>query len=240
MNLTSKFNFSDSGILILSGDNTKFNPTTLSNVDKAVLNINNNVTTEMPSVLTINTINIADGNSLTIDALNSDIDLLANKASINFSGSSASLVLTNSSGTDRNFTLFTKLNPSTTTDGYGIVRVGATTNGLTIANNGGPYAIGQDNTHRLQNFIVEGAGGIVVDNTVFTKLLSMNSTGQVTFNQALDLGANGNITFGAVGKLTTDAGITGNIDFAGNEGILQLADGKTIIGDVDALVLQQV
>ena len=57
------------------------------------------------------------------------------------------------------------------------MRIGATTKDLTIANNGGPYTIGQDNTHHLKNFIVDGAGDVIVDNTVFTKLLSMNSTG---------------------------------------------------------------
>ncbi|MFV0273847.1 MAG: hypothetical protein AB8U53_01000 [Rickettsia aeschlimannii] len=56
------------------------------------------------------------------------------------------------------------------------MRIGAITKYLTIANNGGPYTI----THRLKNFIVDGAGDVVVDNTVFTKLLSMNSTEQVT------------------------------------------------------------
>ncbi|WP_041404675.1 hypothetical protein [Rickettsia massiliae] len=78
---------------------------------------------------------------------------------------------------DRQFTLYNNLNKSGN-DEYGIVRIGAITKYLTIANNGGPYTIGQNNTtHRLKNFIVDGAGDVVVDNTVFTKLLSMNKYG---------------------------------------------------------------
>ena len=232
--LNSHFDFSDLGTLLLSGENTIFNPSTVSNVESAVLNIKNNVTTNMPSVLTINTINISDGKSFTIDALNSDINLLKNHVSVNFIGNNAAIVLTNSANTDRQFTLFTHLNPSSTTDNYGIVKIRAITTGLTIANNAGTYTIGQDNTHRLQNFIVEGSGSIVVDHKVFTGLLSMNSIGQVIFNQALDLGVKGNIAFGVSGKLTLNSDLTGNIDFAGHDGVLQLANGRTIKGNVDS------
>ncbi|WP_198002871.1 hypothetical protein [Rickettsia montanensis] len=109
---------------------------------------------------------------------------------------------------------------------YGIVRIGAITKYLTIANDGGPYTIGQDNTHRLKNFIVDGAGDVVVDNTVFTKLLSMNSTEQVTFDQALDLGAGGNILFRADGELIVN-GVTGSVTTsANNQGILTIQSGN--------------
>nr|WP_017442973.1 hypothetical protein [Rickettsia gravesii] len=53
--------------------------------------------------------------------------------------------------------------------------IDAANGNVNLLNNGGPYTIGQDNTHRLKNFILNGAGDVVVDNTVFTKLLSMNS-----------------------------------------------------------------
>jgi len=154
MNLTSPFNFSDSGILTLSGDNTIFNSSSVSNVNNAVLNINNNVQTNMPSVLTINTINIADGKSFTIDAVNGDIDLLDNNASINFGGSGAVLVLTNSGTSDRIFTAYN-----------------------TLA---------------------------------------------------------GNVLFSSDGTLIASNGITGDVDFAGNDGVLQLADAQTITGNVDS------
>ncbi|WP_232279079.1 hypothetical protein [Rickettsia akari] len=71
-----------------------------------------------------------------------------------------------------------------------------------------------------------GAGNIVVDNTVFTKLLSMNSIGQVIFNQALDLGAGGNILFGVDVKLITN-GVTGSITTStNNQGTLIIQSGN--------------
>ena len=152
--------------------------------------------------------------------------MLNNGAKIIFEGPNSELDLVNTSNiNDRQFTLYNNLNKSGN-DEYGIVRIGATTKDLTIANNGSPYTIGQDNTHRLKEFIVDGAGNIVVDNTVFTKLLSMNSTGQVTFNQALDLGAGGNIAFGKDGTLVVN-GVTGSVTTsANNQGTLTINSGN--------------
>ncbi|WP_232504574.1 hypothetical protein [Rickettsia amblyommatis] len=152
--------------------------------------------------------------------------MLNNGATIIFEGPNSELDLVHTSNINyRQFTLYNNLNKSGN-DEYGIVRIGAITKYLTIVNNGGPYTIGQDNTHRLKHFIVDGAGDVVVDNTVFTKLLSMNSTEQVTFNQALDLGAGGNILFRADGELIVN-GVTGSVTTsANNQGTLTIQSGN--------------
>ncbi|MDE8610906.1 autotransporter outer membrane beta-barrel domain-containing protein, partial [Rickettsia felis] len=169
------------GTLIINTENTI--NVALLNAIKAKIQINANLTINDPSAGDIGDIRIANNTTYTIDAANGNVNLLNNGAKIIFEGADSELDLVNTSNiNDRQFTFYNNLNKSGN-DEYGIVRIGATTKDLTIENNGGPYTIGQDNTHRLKEFIVDGAGNIVVDNTVFTKLLSMNSTGQVTFNQ---------------------------------------------------------
>ena len=60
---------------------------------------------------------------------------------------------------------------------------------------------------------------------MFTKLLS-NSTGKVTFNQALDLGAGGNIAFGTDGTLVINGVIGPITTFAPNRGTLTINSGN--------------
>ncbi|MCC8419316.1 MAG: autotransporter outer membrane beta-barrel domain-containing protein, partial [Rickettsia endosymbiont of Glossina mortisans submortisans] len=156
-------------------------------------------------------------------------DLLNNGAKIIFEGAGSELNLINTGNTDKQFMLYSNLNPSDAEDEYGIVRVEATTNNLTIANNGGPYTIGQDNTHRLKEFEVKGAGNIVIDNTIFTKQFNMNNTGQVTLNQVLDLGVGGGVLFAADGKLMANNGISGSVTTATNDtGTLTIGAGNVI------------
>jgi len=234
INFTGNLAFGTEGGMLLVGNNNVQISGKIINGAKATFDVSANLTISDPSAGSVNKVDISNNRIYTIDAANGNVDLLNNGAKIVFEGVDSQLALINSSDQDdRTFTLYANLNPSDAEDNYGIVRVGATTNGLTIANNGGPYTIGQDNTHRLQNFIVDGAGNIVVDNTVFTKLLSMNSTGQVTFNQALDLGEDGNIAFGANGTLVVN-GVTGSVTTsAPNQGILTINSGNVsgTIGD---------
>lgn len=233
---SASFNVVGAGaVLNINADNITIKGA-ITNGANGTLNVNAGVTTATDSTITtIQETNIADNTAFNINSVNNDVDLLDNGTNIVLKGANSKLDLVNTSNTDdRTYTLYANLNPSNAEDEYGVVRVGATTNALTVANNGGPYTIGQDNTHRLKEFEVKGAGNIVIYNTVFTKRFNMNSTGQVTLNQALALGAGGNIAFGADGTLISDGGITGDVDFAGNEGVLQLADGKTITGNVDS------
>ncbi|MCX4083766.1 hypothetical protein N7281_02565 [Rickettsia hoogstraalii] len=161
-------------------------PTTVGDIVNAAngnIIINADFTITDPDAGGIHNITIKDNTTYTIDSINGNVDLLANGAKIIFEGADSELDLINTSNVnDRTFTLHNNLNPSNVQDEFGIVRIGATKKDLTIASNGGPFTIGQDNTHRLKEFIVDGAGDIEIDNVVvFTKLLSMNSTGQVTF-----------------------------------------------------------
>ncbi|GAA5252825.1 hypothetical protein [Candidatus Rickettsia kedanie] len=89
----------------------------------------------------IREIKIADNIKYTIDAKNGNVDLLKNGVKIIFEVVGSELNLINTGNTDKQFTLYFNLNPSNAEDEYGIVRVEATTNNLTIANNGGPYTI---------------------------------------------------------------------------------------------------
>lgn len=211
------FNFSDSGTLILSGDNTIYNPSALSNVSNAILNINNNVTTNMQSVLTINTINIADGKSLTIDAVNSDIDLLDNNASINFGGSGAVLVLTNSGMSDRIFTAYNTLAGDVlfSSDGTLISEKGVDGGITTSTDNTGTITIGS------------GDVGVIGAEGKSLKLVNLNQTTAASVGKLyatnVNIGGVGPITatdlitsavsFSSDGSLVADKGITGNIDF---------------------------
>ncbi|WP_341788121.1 hypothetical protein [Rickettsia endosymbiont of Lasioglossum villosulum] len=158
--------------------------------------------------------------------------MLNNGAKINFLGKNSELDLVNTGNADHKFTLFANLIPSTTQDIYGIVRVSSTTNGLTIANNGA-FTIGQDPTHRLKEFIVDGSGNIIINPAIFTSLLTVNNTNQVTFNQPLNLGTNGQVIYKANGTLVVN-GVTGAIiTNAPNQGTLTINSGNVAgaIGD---------
>ena len=215
----------------------------VANAANGTIVVNADFIIQDPNAGNIDEIRIKDKTTYTIDSVNAvsgNIDLLANNRKIIFEGVDSQLALVNSSNTDaRTFTLNNNLNPSSTQDGYGIVRVSTAGQDLTITNNGGPFTIGQDNTHRLQNFIVStigtpvNPGSITIDNIVFTKLLSMNSLGIVTLNEALDLGAGGTIAFGANGTLIVN-GITGSVTTSKNgQGTLTINSGNVTgtIGD---------
>lgn len=240
MTLTSAFNFSDSGQLILSGDNTIFNPSSVSNASSAVLNVDNNVTTSMPSVLTINTINISDGKSFTIDAVNSDIDLLDDNASINFSGSNATLVLTNSGTSDRTFTAYNTVtgNVLFSSDGTLVASKGITGN-IDFAGNNGVLQLA-DNQSITGNVDSTGSSAGTLEflgkGTVTGSIGATNALTALKFSGAgatnipaastetieiANAGAvvtttdllTGNVLFSGDGSLIADKGITGNIDF---------------------------
>ncbi|AAU03915.1 autotransporter domain-containing protein [Rickettsia typhi] len=218
------------GTLIINAKNTI--SASLLNAIKAKIQINANLTINHPSAGHIGDIRIADNTTYTINADIGHVNLLQNGAKIMFEGADAMLALINTSFTDRTFTIYNNLNQSGN-DEYGIVKIEAITKGITISNHSEPYTIGQDNTHRLKELIVEGGGNIIVDNTVFTKLLSINSTGQITFNRTLDLGAGGNIAFGKNGTLVVH-GVAGSITTSeNNQGILTINSGN-VTGTIGA------
>ncbi|QWB86737.1 hypothetical protein JRD95_00791 [Rickettsia parkeri] len=228
MNLISAFDFKLSGILNLNGNNISFNPISLSNVENATLNVNNNVTTNTSSVVRINTINIADTKNFTVDSVNGDIFFFT---PINLKGSSSTLSLTNSGISNQNFIIYNNLLSDNTEDAYGIIKIDTRTNELSLTSN---YNIGKDNTHRIKALILSGSGDIILDSAIFTKQLTINGQNKTTLHQILDLGIDGNILFSSDGTLIANKGVRGNIDFAGNAGILTLADNQTITGNVDS------
>ncbi|MDE8611654.1 autotransporter outer membrane beta-barrel domain-containing protein, partial [Rickettsia felis] len=214
----------DGGTLVINAPSAV---NAIVNPNNGMIVLNADFTISDPSAGDIREIKIADNIKYTIDAKSGNVDLLNNGAKIIFEGAGSELNLINTGNTDKQFTLYSNLNPSDAEDEYGIVRVEATTNNLTIANNGGPYTIGQDNTHRLKEFEVKGAGNIVIDNTIFTKQFNMNNTGQVTLNQVLDLGVGGGVLFAADGKLTANNGISGSVTTATNDtGTLTIGTGN--------------
>ncbi|WP_186787958.1 hypothetical protein [Rickettsia parkeri] len=228
MNLISAFDFKLSGILNLNGNNISFNPISLSNVENATLNVNNNVTTNTSSVVRINTINIADTKNFTVDSVNGDIFFFT---PINLKGSSSTLSLTNSGISNQNFIIYNNLLSDNTEDAYGIIKIDTRTNELSLTSN---YNIGKDNTHRIKALILSGSGDIILDSAIFTKQLTINGQNKTTLHQILDLGIDGNILFSSDGTLIANRGIIGDIDFAGNAGTLILADNQTITGNVDS------
>ncbi|WP_341788120.1 hypothetical protein [Rickettsia endosymbiont of Lasioglossum villosulum] len=228
--LTFNNNNAAGGTLIIGAAST-INGSILNGI-KGTIQLNANLTINDPSAGSVNEIDIADNTIYTIDAKNGDVDLLNNGAKINFLGKNSELDLVNTGNADHKFMLFANLIPSTTQDIYSVVRVSSTTNGLTIANNGA-FTIGQDATHRLQNFIVDGGGNITIAPTVFTSLLTVNNTNQVTFNQPLNLGTNGQVIYKANGTLVVN-GVTGAIiTNAPNQGTLTINSGNITgaIGD---------
>ncbi|MGX6960259.1 MAG: beta strand repeat-containing protein [Rickettsia endosymbiont of Pentastiridius leporinus] len=240
--------FGANTVLNINGNNSTIVGDIINGAN-GTLNINAGITTATnPTITTIKKTNIDDNITFNIDSVNSDMDLLNNGAKIIFEGANSQLGLVNSSdanGNDRTFTLYANLNPSNAEDEFGIVRVATGEKNLTITDNGGLFTIGQDATHRLKEFIIDqiGAGNIgniVINETIFTKLLSMNSTGQVTFNQALDLGANGQLVYNADGEIVAN-GITGPVTTsAPDQGTLTIASGGVTgaIGDpVNALLV---
>lgn len=235
-NLTFNNSNAAGGVLEINAESS-INAAILKGIN-GTIQINANLTINHPSAGDVNVIRIADKKTYTIDAKGGNVNLLNNGAKIIFEGEDSELDLINTSNTDKQFTLYANLNPSNAKDIYGIVRVSSSTNGLTIANNGGDFTIGQDVTHRLKNFIVdnvgnpENSGNITIDNIVFTKLFSMNSKGKVTLTKNLNTGANGQIVFGADGELVAN-GITGSVTTSkNNQGILTITSGSVgAIGD---------
>ncbi|HJD59543.1 MAG TPA: autotransporter domain-containing protein [Rickettsia endosymbiont of Omalisus fontisbellaquei] len=228
---SGRINFDFAGIdavLNVDGADTTIRGSITNGVN-GTLNVNAGITTATdPTITTIQETNIADNIAFNIDSINSNIDLLKNGANIVFKGADTELGLINTGNTDKQFTLYDNLNPSDVEDEYGVVRVEAATNALTIANDGGPYTIGQDNTHRLKEFEVKGAGNIVIDNKVFTKRFNMNSTGQVTLNQVLDLGAEGEVLYNQPGTLNVSGNnpIIGKVNFQNVDDTLKISIGS--------------
>lgn len=207
MNLISAFDFKLSGILNLNGNNISFNPISLSNVENATLNVNNNVTTNTSSVVRINTINIADTKNFTVDSVNGDIFFFT---PINLKGSSSTLSLTNSGISNQNFIIYNNLLSDNTEDAYGIIKIDTRTNELSLTSN---YNIGKDNTHRIKALILSGSGDIILDSAIFTKQLTINGQNKTTLHQILDLGIDGNILFSSDGTLIANKGVRGKYRF---------------------------
>lgn len=82
---------------------------------------------------------------------------------------------------------------------------------------------------------LKGAGDVNLGNgnAVNAALITIEDAGAVARAGGL---ITGNVTYGAAGTLSANGGITGDVDFAGNNGTLNLAAGQTITGNVDSTV----
>ncbi len=85
-------------------------------------------------------------------------------------------------------------------------------------------------TNALSKLKFSGAGDITIPQGNAETIEVANKDTVITASKALTA----NILFSSNGRLISDKGITGNVDFAGKDGLLQLADSQTITGNVDS------
>jgi hypothetical protein len=89
--------------------------------------------------------------------------------------------------------------------------------------------IGATNPLAIVSF--NGAGPINVPGTARSALFNVGNSGAVVTAAGA---ITGNVAYSQPGSFNANNGLTGNIDFAGNNGTFNLAAGKTITGSVDS------
>ncbi|BBJ31509.1 hypothetical protein RAS_06180 [Rickettsia asiatica] len=123
---------------------------------------------------------------------------------------------------DRTITLTTALDPGV--DQFGIVELTMNTNKLTIDNNGNAaYTLGTTN-HRLKQLTFSSTGNGKIDLNVGINVenIALN-VNEIELDEV-----NANILFNKNAVYTATGYINGNVDFQGNAGIINLANGVTI------------
>ncbi|ABV74730.1 Cell surface antigen-like protein Sca7 [Rickettsia akari str. Hartford] len=98
-------------VLNIDGTNTTIR-WAITNGANGTLNVNAGVTTATDSTVTpLQKTNITDNTTFNIDSVNSNMNLLNNRTSIAFKGASSELDLINTGNADKQFTLYSNLNP---------------------------------------------------------------------------------------------------------------------------------
>ncbi len=149
------------------------------------INHNNTLISKTNSIANANRISISNDGKLIIDT-DGNYNL-NNGRGIKFDGRDSTLELTNTSAIPSVITLKNHLSPGAALDTNGILELNATGESISL-NHGTNKTIGIDNTHRLNNFIISGNQNIVLDTDTFVKTISIDSTGDVTFNKNIESG----------------------------------------------------
>jgi outer membrane autotransporter protein len=183
------------------------------------------------------TINIANAQTLHIDAGNNNVTPNnVGRGNITFGGVDSALKFTVDANGGKAITFGNACDPvgggADVKGRLEVVNTAAAGQLLTLDTGGAE--IGNANDHRLKEFITAGTGEIKITNGgIFAKKISINGTGQVEFDDDLDSGANSTLTFGGDGDVlfSGDAEVT-TIDFNGKNAKVNVANGKTITGNV--------
>ncbi len=183
------------------------------------------------------TINIANAQTLHIDAGNNNVTPNnVGGGNITFGGVDSALKFTVDANGGKAITFGNACDPvgggADVKGRLEVVNTAAAGQLLTLDTGGAE--IGNANDHRLKEFITAGTGEIKITNGgIFAKKISINGTGQVEFDDDLDSGANSTLTFGGDGDVlfSGDAEVT-TIDFNGKNAKVNVANGKTITGNV--------
>ena len=163
---------------------------------------------------------IADGSTLSY-APSGDVSL----NEVSFSGANSNLTL-EAKGADRTFTL--KNNIVSNNDLEAILKTNANGNKLTIAVTAAE-TIGESNIKRLNQFIISGTSETKIDSAVFAKTITIDSTGDVTFNKAINSGANSALNFTQAGNINFKEDVAvSTMAFGNNARKVILDAGKTL------------
>ncbi len=209
--------------IIVNGKSPGGNTSVLHNIVRTnLLDIKNNDTliSKTNSIANTNRINIGNDGTLSIDT-NGNYNINGGHG-ITFDGQDSTIELTNTSHNNSIVTLQNSLLPGATPDANGILKLNATGAMLSL-DQGINKTIGIDNTHRLNNFIIDGSKNIVIDTNTFAKTISIGSTGDVIFNKDIDSGANSIIKFDNAGNTTFIGNVSAEtIDFGNHARIVTL------------------
>ncbi len=144
---------------------------------------------------------------------------------VSFSGANSNLTL-EANGADRTFTL--NKNIGSNNDLEAILKTNANGFKLTVVGNAAE-TIGESNGKRLNQFIISGTSETKIDSAVFAKTITVNSTGDVTFNEAIDSGADSALNFAAVGNINFKEDVAvSTMAFGNNARKVTLDTGKTL------------
>ncbi|WP_375326947.1 beta strand repeat-containing protein [Candidatus Tisiphia endosymbiont of Nemotelus uliginosus] len=202
---------------------------------KANLDVQTNFTVTDPSINLLDAIRIRpvpDDTApiiFTIDVgATSNLDLLQNSSSIELDHQNSVLKLQHDKGGQHTVTFHQNL------VGQGALELNSTGQDsiLTVKGKDNSVALGKENS-KLDELKV--TTGNIVDLKVFATNIKLNSEAKSADNSSISFkqNINGNITFNNALTLNMLADTKGDIDFASNDGILNLGANQTIDGNVD-------
>ncbi|WP_341751420.1 autotransporter domain-containing protein [Candidatus Tisiphia endosymbiont of Piscicola geometra] len=231
------FDDANDGILTFNGAGGPYDfDSEIEHGDHGTLNVQTaNLKATHQDIGKIKTINIgtaAVNGSLVIDAALGDVNLLgAANQTINFDHVDSKLILQNTANDNKTITFKANLDPDTLAPAAstkGIIEIQSVIVAKTLTIDGAALSLGTAN-HKLKKVIFSGDGNIDIVPTINAQNIELN-VAELTSGGVV----NGNILFNKATVFNANNNITGNVDFNGQAGTINLVADKTIDGNIIA------